>query len=47
MAAVNPGERAVTTLQSLLLGLLYVFLYFPIFYIAYLSVMQKDRKSVV
>ncbi|HLB44471.1 MAG TPA: hypothetical protein VJK49_03730 [Candidatus Limnocylindrales bacterium] len=42
MAAVNPGERAVTTLQSLLLGLLYVFLYFPIFYIAYLSVMQNS-----
>ena len=42
MAAVNPGERAVTTLQSLLLGLLYVFLYFPIFYIADLSVMQNS-----
>lgn len=38
MAAVNPGERAFISLQTAMLLLLYLFLYFPIFYIAYLSV---------
>ncbi len=42
MAAVNRGERAVVLGQSALLGLLYLFLYFPIFYIAYLSVMENS-----
>ena len=42
MAAVNPGERIVIAGQSLLLGLLYLFLYFPIFYIVYLSFMENS-----
>lgn len=42
MAAVNPGERVVIGVQTLLLLLLYVFLYFPILYIAYLSVMENS-----
>jgi ABC-type spermidine/putrescine transport system permease subunit II len=42
MTAVSPGERALISGQSLLLLLLYVFLYFPIFYIAYLSFMENS-----
>ncbi len=42
MAAVNPGERAVVGLQTVMLGLLYIFLYFPIFYIAYLSFAENS-----
>ena len=42
MAAVSPGERAVISVQSLMLGLLYLFLYFPIFYIIYLSVAENS-----
>ena len=38
MAAVNPGERFVIGGQTVLLLALYLFLYFPIFYIGYLSV---------
>ena len=41
MAAVNPGERGVIAVQTGLLLFLYVFLYFPIFYIAYLSFMEN------
>lgn len=42
MAAVNPGERSVVAVQTTLLLLLYLFLYFPIFYIAYLSFMENS-----
>ncbi len=42
MAAVSPGERVVVAVQSALLLLLYLFLYFPIFYIAYLSFMENS-----
>ncbi len=42
MAAVNRGEPAVVAWQSVLLALLYLFLYFPIFYIAYLSTMENS-----
>jgi ABC-type spermidine/putrescine transport system permease subunit II len=42
VAAVSPGARATIGLQVLLLGLLYVFLYFPIGYIAYLSLMENS-----
>ena len=42
MAAVNPGERALVTGQSAMLGALYLFLYFPIFYIVYLSMMENS-----
>ena len=42
MAAVNPGERAVVAVQTTLLLLLYLFLYFPVFYIAYLSFMENS-----
>ncbi|MDA9982571.1 hypothetical protein N9H39_07520 [Gammaproteobacteria bacterium] len=41
MAAVNPGERGVIAIQTGLLLFLYIFLYFPIFYIAYLSFMEN------
>jgi len=37
MNAVNPGRRAALIGQSLMLLVLYLFLYFPIFYIMYLS----------
>lgn len=37
MAAVNPGERRNNAVQILMLMILYVFLYLPVFYIAYLS----------
>jgi ABC-type spermidine/putrescine transport system permease subunit II len=42
VAAVSPGARATIGLQALLLGLLYLFLYFPIGYIAYLSLMENS-----
>ncbi len=42
MAAVNPGERVVVSGQTVLLLLLYLFLYFPIFYIGYLSLMENS-----
>jgi ABC-type spermidine/putrescine transport system permease subunit II len=42
MPAVSPGARATIGLQALLLGLLYLFLYFPIGYIAYLSLMENS-----
>lgn len=42
MAAVSPGERLAVGGQAVLLLLLYVFLYFPIFYIVYLSVMENS-----
>ena len=42
MAAVNPGERSVMAAQTLLLLLLYAFLYFPIVYIGYLSVVENS-----
>jgi len=42
VAAVSPGERAVISVQSLMLLLLYVFLYFPIFYVVYLSFMENS-----
>ena len=37
MAAVSPKERAVVATQSILLVFLYIFLYFPIFFIIYVS----------
>ena len=37
MAAVSPGERAVVVTQSVMLVFLYLFLYFPIFFIIYVS----------
>ena len=42
MAALNPGERFVIAVQTGLLLVLYLFLYFPIFYIAYLSFMENS-----
>ena len=42
MAAVNPGERGMMALQTFLLLLLYLFLYFPIFYIGYLSLVENS-----
>jgi len=42
MAAVNPGERSVIAVQTALLLFLYLFLYFPIFYIGYLSFMENS-----
>jgi ABC-type spermidine/putrescine transport system permease subunit II len=42
MAAVNPSERFVISFQAVLLGVLYLFLYFPIFYIVYLSFMENS-----
>jgi ABC-type spermidine/putrescine transport system permease subunit II len=42
MAAVGPGGRAVFLGQALLLALLYLFLYFPIGYIAYLSLLENS-----
>ncbi len=42
MAAVSPGERGVMAVQIALLLLLYLFLYFPIFYIGYLSLMENS-----
>lgn len=37
MAAVSPKERAVVATQSILLVFMYIFLYFPIFFIIYVS----------
>ncbi len=37
MAAVSPKERAVVVTQSIFLIFLYIFLYFPIFFIIYVS----------
>ena len=37
MAAVSPKEKAVVATQSGLLVFLYLFLYFPIFFIIYVS----------
>lgn len=42
MSAVNPGERRTMVVQAVLLGLLYVFLYLPIAYIAYLSLTRNS-----
>ena len=42
MAAVARGARTAIAGQALLLGLLYLFLYFPICYIAYLSLMANS-----
>ena len=42
MAAVSPGARVTLGVPALLLGLLYLFLYFPIGYIAYLSLMANS-----
>ncbi len=42
MAAVSPGERGVMAVQTVLLLFLYLFLYFPILYIAYLSFMENS-----
>ena len=42
MAAVNPREGATMALQTVMLLLLYAFLYFPIFYIIYLSFMENS-----
>jgi ABC-type spermidine/putrescine transport system permease subunit II len=42
VAAVNPREGAIISLQTAMLLLLYLFLYFPIFYIAYLSFMENS-----
>jgi ABC-type spermidine/putrescine transport system permease subunit II len=41
MTAVSPGARAAAALQAAMLGVLYLFLYFPILYIAYLSFMEN------
>lgn len=42
MSAVNPGEARTIALQSVLLGVLYLFLYLPIFYIAYLALTRNS-----
>lgn len=42
MAAVNPGERSFVTVQAAMLLLLYLFLYLPILYIAYISFMENS-----
>ena len=42
MAAVNPGARFVISGQTAMLLALYLFLYFPIFYIGYLSIMENN-----
>ena len=42
MAAISPGARATIGVQALLLGVLYLFLYFPIGYVAYLSLMANS-----
>ena len=42
MAAVNPAARFVIGGQTALLLALYLFLYFPIFYIGYLSLMENS-----
>jgi ABC-type spermidine/putrescine transport system permease subunit II len=42
MAAVNPGEKVLIGGQTVMLLLLYLFLYFPIFYVVYLSFMENS-----
>jgi ABC-type spermidine/putrescine transport system permease subunit II len=42
MAAISPSARVAIGLQALLLGVLYLFLYFPIGYVAYLSLMANS-----
>jgi hypothetical protein len=42
MAAVDPGERATIAIQTALLAVLYLFLYFPILYVTYLSFMENS-----
>ena len=42
MAAVGPGARTVIAIPAVLLGSLYLFLYFPIGYVAYLSLMENS-----
>jgi ABC-type spermidine/putrescine transport system permease subunit II len=42
MAAVSPGERGVMAVQTVLLLFLYLFLHFPILYVAYLSSMENS-----
>ena len=42
MAAVSPGERSLVAVQTALLLFLYLFLHFPILYIAYLSFMENS-----
>jgi ABC-type spermidine/putrescine transport system permease subunit II len=42
MAAISPSARVTIGVQMLLLGALYLFLYFPIAYIAYLSLMANS-----
>ena len=42
MAAVSPRERVAISVQTVLLLILYFFLYFPIFYIAYLSIVENS-----
>jgi ABC-type spermidine/putrescine transport system permease subunit II len=42
VSAVSPRERSFIALQALLLLVMYVFLYFPIFYIGFLSVMENS-----
>lgn len=41
-AGPGPGGRATIVAQALLLGFLYLFLYFPIGYVAYLSFMENS-----
>jgi ABC-type spermidine/putrescine transport system permease subunit II len=38
----RPGKTVVISAQTLLLLILYLFLYFPIFYIVYLSFMENS-----
>ncbi len=42
MPAVNPAERVAVVGQTAMLLLLYGFLYFPIFYVVYLSFMENS-----
>jgi len=42
MSAVNPHEKWGIAVQSAMLGALYLFLYLPIFYIAYLSLAENN-----
>ncbi len=42
MAAVQTRERTTIAIQAIMLLLLYVFLYFPIFYIVYLSFVENS-----
>ncbi len=42
MAAVSPGERSIVAVQTAQLLFLYMFIHFPILYIAYLSFMENS-----